>query len=45
MISYKWINGMSIDRSQKAVPMMKNEWNRQLNLDGVPMIGNQMDEV
>ena len=33
MISYKWKKGMSIDRTQKAVPMMKNEWNRQIHFD------------
>ena len=26
MNSYKWKNGMSIDRTQKAVPMTKNEY-------------------
>ena len=49
MISYKWKKGMSFDRTQKAVPMIKKRVEQtnelRLNLDGVPMIGNKMDEV
>ena len=33
MISHKWKKEMSLDRTKKAVPMMKNESNKQMNLD------------
>ena len=33
MISFKWKKAFSLDRIQKAVPMMKNEWNKEMNLD------------
>ena len=33
MISHKWKKEMSLDRTKKAFPMMKNELNKQMNLD------------
>ena len=33
MISFKWKKAFSLDRTQKAIPMMKNEWNKEMNLD------------
>ena len=48
MISYKWKNGMSLQNLESCPNDEKrveqtNEL--RLNLDGVPMIGNKMDEV
>ena len=33
MISYNWKKAFSLHRTQKAVPTMKNEWNKEMNLD------------